>query len=204
LSTQPSQDSLIQVPLPDSILLQQDSGFIKPDTVYFPLDSTKVFFQTYFGSSMDPEKDLMFRKSLYRKSIFRSHELVAKNNMVIERNASGRDWITFHLVICLLLFAGVQMYYNKRLRQIIKAFGGIRYTSILTKEANLFRDRISIPLFIIYLISFSLMIYLIVAGDTEPAFMSLGGLKFFSIIVLAVFTYLVYQKLSVEFRWCFV
>jgi hypothetical protein len=186
LSAQQSQDSLIQVPLPDSLLIQQDSGYIKPDTVFFPIDSTKAFYQTYFGSSMDPQKDLMYNMPLYRKSVFRSHELVAKNKIPLERNTINRDWITFHLIICLVLAAGVQMYYGKRLKQILKAFGGIRYTSILTKEANLFRDRISIPLFVIYLISVSLLLYLLIAGDTEPGIANLRGIKFFSLIVIGV------------------
>jgi hypothetical protein len=199
LSAQQSQDSLIQLHLPDSLLIQQDSGYIKPDTVYFPVDSSKVFFQTYFGSSMDSEKDFQSGTFAFRKSIFTGHELVVKNHRVIERNDSGRDWITFHLIICLLLIAGVQIYYGKRLRQILKAFGGIRYTSILTKEANLFRDRISIPLFVIYLISFSLLIYLVVAGDTEPTIMNLGGLKFFSIIVLFVLLAWFIKNLALNF-----
>jgi hypothetical protein len=148
---------------------------------------------------MDSEKDLIAGPFSYRKSMFNSHELVPKNQLAIQRNFYGRDWITIHLVICLLLFAGVQMYYSKRLRQILKAFGGIRYTSILTKEANLFRDRISIPLFIIYLVSMSLLIYLIVAGDTEPTIMNLGGLKFFSIIVLFVLLTWFIKNLALNF-----
>jgi hypothetical protein len=186
LSTQQFQDSLIQPAPSDSALIQPDSGYIQPDTVYFPLDSTKAFFQTYFGSSMDSEKDLLYQKPLYRKSIFNSHELVAKNNLALERNTVNRDWITVHLIICLVLTAGVQMYYGKRLKQIVKAIGGMRYTSILTKETNLFRDRISIPLFIIYLVTFSLLIYILIAGDSEPAIANLRGMKFFSMIVLFV------------------
>jgi hypothetical protein len=177
---------LHQVQEPDSALVQPDIGTIQTDTVFFPLDSSKVFFQTYFGRTMDTRGDLLNNSSYYRKSIFRSHELVVKNHVPIERNIVNRDWITFHLIICLILVAIVQMYYGKRLKQIIKAIGGGRYTSMLTKEANLFRDRISIPLFIIYLISFSLLIYLLIAGDTEPTIANLGGLKFFSIIVLLV------------------
>lgn len=199
LSTQQSQDSLIQSPLSDSAFIQQDSGYIKPDTVYFPVDTSKVFFQTYFGSSMDSEKDLLSGKPLYRKSIFRSHELVPKNHLAIERNATGRDWITFHLIVCLLLFAGVQIYYGKRFQQIIKAFGGIRYTSILSKEGNLFRERISIPLFIIYLVAFSLLIYLIIAGDSEPTIMNLSGLKFFSLIVISVLLTWFIKNLALNF-----
>ncbi len=186
LRTQQHQDSLVQITVSDSTLIEADSGYIKPDTVYFPLDSSKVFFQTYFGSSMDSEKDLINQKPLFRKSIFGSHELIAKNHLNIERNIVNRDWITVHLIICLLLVAWVQMYYGKRLKQIIKAIGGIRYTSMLTKEANLFRDRISIPLFIIYLVTFSLVIYMIIAGDGEPTFAGLSGIKFFSLIVLFV------------------
>jgi hypothetical protein len=199
LSTQSTQDSLIQASLPDSAFILQDSSYQKPDTVFFPADSSKVFFQTYFGSSMDSDKDQPGGKFLYRKSMFRSHELVPKNHVIIERNTAGRDWITFHLVVCLLLFAGVQMYYSKRLQQIIKAFGGMRYTNILSKEGNLFRERISIPLFIIYLVSFSLLIYLIIAGDSEPTVMNLSGLKFFSIIVLGVLLTWFIKNLALNF-----
>jgi hypothetical protein len=199
LSNQQTQDTAIQVPLPDSIFVQPDSNYIKPDTVFFPLDSSKIFFQTYFGSSMDAEKDIAAGKPMFRKSIFRSHDLPPKNHFVIDRKTAGHDWISLHLIICLLLYVAVQMYYGKRLQQIVKAFGGIRYTSILTREANLFRERISIPLFIIYLISFSLLIYLVIAGDSEPTFMNLNGIKFFSVIVLLVLLTWFIKNLALNF-----
>ena len=186
LSAQQTSDTLHQLTAADSLAIQPDSGYIRPDTVYFPVDSSKVFFQTYFGSSMHLGEEISTGKPIFRKSIFRSHDLKPQNHLSLDRKVSDRDWISIHLIICLLLFAGIQIYYGKRLRQIIKAFGGIRYTSILTKEVNLFRERISIPLFIIYLISLSLLVYLVISGDSEPEFMNLGGLKVFSLIVLGV------------------
>jgi hypothetical protein len=54
-------------------------------------------------------------------------------------------------------------------------------------------------LFIIYLVAFSLLIYLIIAGDSEPTIMNLSGLKFFSLIVISVLLTWFIKNLALNF-----
>jgi hypothetical protein len=199
LNTQHPQDSLINLVQQDSGFVQHDTGYIHQDTVFFPVDSSVAFFQTYFGHSMNGDAGSLPNQQVLRNSLFRSHDLASRGDQEIERNVSNRDWITVHLLICLILTAGIQMYYGKRLGQIVKAFFGTRYTSILSKEGNLFRERISIPLFIIYLISFSLLIYLIIAGGSDVTVFNLSGLKFFSIIIMFVLLTWFIKNLALNF-----
>jgi hypothetical protein len=90
------------------------------------------------------------------------------------------------LIISLCLIAYVQIYYSKRFKQVLQAFFGNRYMNILSKDGNIYRERISIPLVIVYLITFSLLIYLLLDQYIQQPIFELEGLKLFSVIILGV------------------
>ena len=122
------------------------------------------------------------------------------NNMVpVSRSVANIDWITIHLVISLCLIAWVQIYYRKRFRQIITAFFGNRYMHMLTKDGNIYRERISIPLVIVYLISFSLLLFLLITQYINQPVFDLKGLKLFSVIILAVIVAWFFKNLLINF-----
>ncbi|MCD4790248.1 MAG: DUF4271 domain-containing protein [Bacteroidales bacterium] len=125
-------------------------------------------------------------EDISQPSIFTSHYLEVKDQQPFERNIFSHDWITIHLLICLCLFAWVQIYYKKRLKQIVKAFTGMRYLNQLSRDGNIFKERIAIPLLIIYLVSFSLLIYLFFTLILESTYQNMYGLKLFSGIMLFI------------------
>lgn len=170
------QDTALLLIHPDSLIAEEDSLPVKNDT-------SSTVFSLFFGDStkFNPIPNKVYKSD--QKSLFNTQNPVSGEYKMTVRQSYNTDWITIHLVICLVLTAWVQIYYGKRLRQIIRAFTGIRFTSILSKEGNLFRERISIPLFIIYLVSISLLIYQVAAGQSTSG---IEGLKFFSVIILAV------------------
>lgn len=189
------------LPLQDSsfTLIQADSGIIIEDSLPLRDDTTMTAFGLFFGDStkFKPIPVKTFKSD--QRSLFKSQSTENPDLKVVERNYLNVDWITFHLVICLILIAWVQIYYGKRLRQIIKAFGGMRYTNILSKEGNLFRERISIPLFIIYLVSMSLLIYQVTAGQSGIEMSGFKGLKFFSLIILVILILWFIKNTAVRF-----
>lgn len=162
-------------------------------------DTSATAFGLFFG---DSTKYTTIPIKIYKteqKSLFRTQSSSFQEIKTPVRQNLNIDWITFHLIICLALAAWVQIYYGKRLKQIIKAFAGTRYTSILSKEGNLFRERISIPLFIIYLVSLSLMIYQVTAGQSGAEMSGIIGLKFFSLIILVILVLWFIKNSSVRF-----
>ena len=70
---------------------------------------------------------------------------------------------------------------------------------MLTKDGNIYRERISIPLVIVYLISFSLLIYLFINQYVYQPVFDLKGLKLFSVIILAVIIAWFLKNLLINF-----
>lgn len=121
-----------------------------------------------------------------KKTFFTSGSLKGNYFNPIEIQKTSNDWIAVHLVILLVLLAWTHFFYRKRLSQIFKSVVANHYLYQLAREGNLFRERISIPLFIVYIVSVSLFIYLILIGFMPPSFTELQGIKLFSAIILVV------------------
>ena len=133
------------------------------------------------------------------KSLFTEQQGSKNSILPVFRPIINIDWITIHLVISLCLIAWVQIYYSKRFRQIITAFFGNRYMHMLTKDGNIYRERISIPLVIVYLISFSLLLFLLITQYIYQPVFDLKGLKLFSVIILAVIVAWFFKNLLINF-----
>lgn len=114
------------------------------------------------------EKDTKKTKKFFTENNYQHKAFISKKN-----ESKSIDWILGILILCLFLYTFAHAFYNKRIRQIFSAFGAKNYANQLIKERNLFNDRISIPLFIIYILSFSLFIYqfLIYFVDEEKFFL---------------------------------
>lgn len=133
------------------------------------------------------------------KPLFTEKAESAHNISHLGRSVVNIDWITVHLIISLCLIAYVQIYYSKRFKQVINAFFGNRYLHMLTKDGNIFRERISIPLVIVYLISFSLLMFLLLTQYVYQPVFNLQGLKLFSVIILAVIVTWFIKNLMINF-----
>ena len=70
---------------------------------------------------------------------------------------------------------------------------------MLTKDGNIYRERISIPLVIVYLISFSLLMFLLITQYVIQPVFTLEGLKLFSVIILAVIITWFVKNLLINF-----
>ncbi|MBN2172824.1 MAG: DUF4271 domain-containing protein [Bacteroidales bacterium] len=103
-----------------------------------------------------------------------------------ERPVLGADWITIHFIICLGLIAWVQVYYRKRLGQILKAFTAGHFLNQLEREGNLFKERIIVPLIIVFLVTFSTLLYLAMTMFFNLTPLDLSGFKLFSLIIVIV------------------
>ncbi|HTX89216.1 MAG TPA: DUF4271 domain-containing protein [Bacteroidales bacterium] len=69
------------------------------------------------------------------------------------------DWILGVLLLCFALLAWAQYFNRTRLRQILTAPFLKRYMSQLVREGDLFSERISVPLALLYLLVIPLLAY---------------------------------------------
>ena len=165
-----SHDSLVQRVNDDG--LQSDSIFVYQDSIS---ESSNV------------------------KTLFTSHDLAVDKISPRETNSFSIDWITIHLIVAFGLLAWVRVFYRKRLRLIVMVFFSERNLGQLTREGNLFKERISIPLLIIYLITMSMFIYqLLIQFDFYPL-LEYEALKLFSLILISVLFYWVSKYILTNF-----
>ncbi|MCX6281044.1 MAG: DUF4271 domain-containing protein [Bacteroidetes bacterium] len=97
----------------------------------------------------------------YSNSVFSKHQLHAISNRNIEHQHYPSDWIILSFIACFILAAWSHFFYFKRLRQIFHAPLSQRFLNILTKEGLLFKERITIALSIIYIVTFSFLLSLL-------------------------------------------
>jgi hypothetical protein len=121
------------------------------------------------------------------KSFFTSSELKARRLKPVVFQKYQPDWILGILLLCFVLLAWVQVFYRRRLRQILMSPYSKRFLSQLVRDGDLFSERLSIALGILYLITTSLFIYevrvLVFEKDTVTF---INGFPFFALISLCV------------------
>lgn len=106
------------------------------------------------------------------------------------------DWIPGILIGCFIVLAWVQFFYPKRLRQILIAPFSKRHLSQLVREGDLFSERLTVGLGLIYLFIFPLLAYQVYdllsgqkygylfSGMTVYAFITGGLLLFWTLKIL--------------------
>ena len=119
-------------------------------------------------------------------SILENHALKPGKIAPETKPYGNEDWITVHFLLALAIYAWIRLFYFKRLKQAFKAFMGNRFQGMLVREGNILRERISIALMIIYLISTSLLFYLLFTRILNSEMLQLKSFKLFSFIMLVV------------------
>lgn len=183
---------VMHVNMKDTLTNNLDASYYSWD------DSVRVNDSTGFDSLYNFNKNNSESAKVVQP-LFTENKDTPNNIIPVSRSVINIDWITIHLLISLCLIAYVQIYYSKRFKQVINAFFGNRYMHMLTKDGNIYRERISIPLVIVYLISFSLLMYLLVIQFVEQPVFTLQGLKLYSVIILTVIITWFIKNLMINF-----
>jgi hypothetical protein len=108
--------------------------------------------------------------------IFHGNELAVRNNFPIERNNVAPDWLFPIIILMLAFFAWMKVFYSKYFIQMIKAFFNLNLSNQIVRDENIFIQRISIYLSIVFNLIAALLIYLISIhygwhlGGLEPGF----------------------------------
>ncbi len=77
----------------------------------------------------------------------------------IEKTENYSNWFFILLLIGLILYARLRYFSFRKINLFLNAVFTSRAYNQMEREGNILEDRISIPLFILYLLTFSLLVY---------------------------------------------
>ena len=75
-------------------------------------------------------------------------------------NSYAENFLSILLVICLTTYAIINVFYFRRLKQILKSFFSQRFINQLVRDGELLNENISLILYVNYFISFSILLYI--------------------------------------------
>ena len=130
-------------------------------------------------------QSLAVPETVFSKSIFSAHLLHPKNQTTREIQRLQPDWVVGVLMLCFILFAWTQVFYYKRIRQIFRAPFSKRFANQLMRDGNLFKERISVSLGIVYVFTFSLLLFEVNEQILKIPFPMFPGILLFWVITLA-------------------
>lgn len=106
-----------------------------------------------------PQQSLVQPVKTYTSSIFKGHRLQVEKYQDNHLSNHQPDWIPALLIGFFILVAWAQLFYYKRMKQIMLAPLSKRFLNQLIRDGNLFKERISVALSIVYVLAFSLLIF---------------------------------------------
>ncbi len=193
-------------------VLQQDSigntGLQKLNEVNSDSVINHIMGDSAVTANSNESNDSVFIDSTYvgipqtdkpLKSVFQAHSLQPQEKEPLVHHLNNIDWISIHFILLLGLLAWARINYPKRLFQIAKSFIAPRYLNQMAREGNIFRERIVIPLFVIYLISFSMLLYLLLKNFSDFHLEDYTSFQLFSIILLIVLILWFLKNILVHF-----
>jgi hypothetical protein len=137
--------------------------------------------------------------TVFSKSVFTSHQLHTENFRVNAIQRLQPDWILGILVTCFILFAWTQVFYPKRVQQIFRSPFSKRFINQLTRDGNLFRERVSVAMGIVYVLTFSLLLFECNEQILKIKFPLVQGITLYWAITLFNLTYLIIKVTLIQF-----
>jgi hypothetical protein len=138
------------------------------------------------------------------KSVFSGHALQPKTNAPLKLDVAQPDWIFGLLLICTALLLFAKLSYDRRMGQIFGAFLRQRQLLLLIREGNILSERITPPLIILHMLSFSLFFFLLIDAELgRPDFLQNEYLLF--LLILGCYAFFFGLRLFIIFTlgWIF-
>ncbi len=126
----------------------------------------------------------VFPQPVYITSIFPNHKLQPADFHINLAQKPESDWMLAILVVCFILLAWVRVFYPKRVQQIFRAPFSKRFINQLTRDGNLFGERFTIAMGIIYILTQSLFLYLINDRVFALSYRGLPGISIYLLIAV--------------------
>jgi len=144
-------------------------------------------------------QSIVFPQPVFCKTIFVAHKLQPSDFLAIKSREIHPDWVLALILSCFILLAWAQVFYPKRIQQIFRAPFSRRFINQLTRDGNLFMERISVALGIIYILALSMFIYEFNEQILKLQIPGISGITLYWIITLINICILVIKVTMVQF-----
>jgi hypothetical protein len=134
-------------------------------------------------------QSIIFPSTVATTSYFTTHQMKPAGIRPVPFTRFSQDWIFAIFLICFILLAWIQVGYGKRFRQILQAPLSKRFHNQMLRDGNLFKERISVALGIIYFLTAALMIYEVLLQFPDPSVLSVDGISLYLLILASLFVF---------------
>ncbi len=146
-----------------------------------------------------PQQSLVMPAKVYCPSPFLGHQLQPDYRTFKTVDKYQPDWIAGLLIGFLVLLAWTQVYYFKRVKQILKAPLSKRFLNQLTRDGNLFKERVSVSIGIVYVLTFSLLIFQFNTMVLKVPVQGFHGFHQFIIITILFTLFWIIKVFAIQF-----
>lgn len=129
---------------------------------------------------------IVMPEKVIRESIFSSSRLQPANFQIREARPYPPDWILGILIFCVILLTWARVFYYKRMQQLFLAPFSQRFLNQLSREGNLFSERMSLAMGIVFVLVTSLLLYEVNQQILGLTFHNISQSILFGAIVMAV------------------
>ena len=128
-----------------------------PDTAVTADTLPVVHYSVFLNASIFSRIDTAKPEAI--PGFFRPHNLMARDISPVPRNPRTKDWAFVILFVCFALLAWMQFYFRKRLEQLIRAFLTGRYFNQLVRSGDIYNERLTVNLFLIFIFTLPLLLF---------------------------------------------
>lgn len=146
---------------------------------------------------LDARNQIIREKQTIQKSLFTSHELGFKSfspNPIPENN---KDWISYTLFACLILFVFIKLFYRSEILKIYKSFFSRKIFYQYSREGQILKNQIFLPLILLFIITTSFIVYQLFCLYTNSVLGRPDSFIIFSKIFLFISLFLAYKLLTI-------
>lgn len=130
-------------------------------------------------------------------SMFKGHTLTATSNIPRAINKPGGDWIAFIVIICLVILAMIRSASARRLNNVFRSAFYSHHLNQLEREGNLFNERLTLGMSVVYFSSLALLIYgLITSSPNGPV--NLSGPELYALILAGTVLFVLIQMFIIR------
>ncbi len=178
--------------------MNSGTPILQSDTI--PSQDLKLISHKVSTDSTADFQSLLSHSPASAHSFFTSHELKTQDIRTLPFVKFQPDWILGLLLLCFIVLAWVQVFYYRRLRQILVAPFSKRFLSQLVRDGDLFSERIALATGFIYFITTSLFLYQfneLVLQKEPPGY--IRGVGFFLLICLCLIGLWIFKVALIRF-----
>jgi hypothetical protein len=150
---------------------------------------TKSFTPKSLLSYYDSTTYHQYDTTNYIPSVFSNHNLKPLHSNTLPVRNDNMNWLFFVLLFITIIYLYLQVNFYSRFTQVKRAFIVKRYYSQLIRDGNIFKERIIIPIYAIYILSFALLLFLILNFSVDIQKLTISKLNVYLVIVLLTIIY---------------